>query len=476
MLTRRLGAAGGRTWGRLAGTVAASLFLAACTSLSPPLPTPGPAARLPPIGESVITVHIGADYAAMSAAANAAVPVKVFELPSVDLGHAVTFRLGGMRSDILVARTGDEVGFSSFVYVDGDLDSPCALLLACSGSVKVDGQVWGAVRPTIHPDWSIDWAPSGHFVINDAVVRSPLFPAAVSLKAPLTAVLQGPFNDLVSHVDDQLSSSTALKAKAQAAWSGLGRVIPVSASPPVWLSVNPIEILTEQPRVTDQGVEMSIALVAEPELVLGDRPADRDPGPLPRLAIVDKAPDQFSLYLPVRLSYVDATELAQQVLVGKSLQAGGGVTVSVDEVSIFDNGDEVGVKLAFHARSSDGTWKPSGTVYLLGAPVYHLEDGYIAIEHLHFDVRTQDAILQVAAWLAHQALLDDLQARLRFDVRSQVDARRQDLAHAIANIQLNPHVSVSGEVLSLAPSAVYLTRDFLQVNVVALGTLKVSVH
>ena len=65
------------------------------------------------------------------------------------------------------------------------------------------------------------------------------------------------------------------------------------------------------------------------------------------------------------------------------------MTVAIDHVSIFNNGDEVGVKLTFHAMS--GGWKPGGVVYLVGKPVYNLNDGYIAIENLHFDIQTQNA-------------------------------------------------------------------------------------
>jgi hypothetical protein len=73
-------------------------------------------------------------------------------------------------------------------------------------------------------------------------------------------------------------------------------------------------------------------------------------------------------------------------------------------------------------------------------------------------------------------LIDDLQARLRFNIKSQVEARRQDLGRAITGTQINPRLSLKGEVTGLAPSAVYLTRDGMQVNVVAIGTLDVVLH
>ena len=402
-----------------------------------------------------------------------AVAAQVVDVPGVNLGHGVTFKLTGERSDIAISKVDAGIGFATAVHVDGVLDSRCVILTHCYGTLSVDGRLWGSGRPTINPDWTLNLSPTGGFSISEADLRVALFPAKVSVKGPLTKALKAPFDKLIYDVDEAVSRTTALKSAAQVAWSELGRPIAVSTDPPVWLTVHPTRILTQQPTITDQGVELSAAVIARPVLIVGDKPPDEDPGPLPDLNIVAAVPQQFSIYLPVRLTWEDATELAQQSLTGKELPAGGGVSVRIDQISIFNNGDEAGVKVAFHARSKGG-WAPSGVIYLLGTPVYHLDDGYIAIENLHLDVKTRDVVLRVAAWLTKQSLIDDLQTRLHFDMRAQVAARRRDLDRAINSAPLNPRISLAGEVSSLAPSAVYLTREGLQVNVVALGTLKVT--
>lgn len=460
---------------RLIWVSASAALASACAStVAPPLPVPGAVAHLPPIGESAISIHASAGYPALAATAEAKVPSVFFDLPAVDLGYGLTFRLTGKRADILVSRDADRIEVSSAVHVDGALDSRCVVLTHCAGTLTVDGRVWGSAKPAINPDWTLSLAPEGQFFINEADLNAPLFPSALSVKGPLSVVLKRPFNDLVAHMNDKVAKSTALRTAAETAWTELAKPIAISTSPPIWLVVNPTRILVEQPTITDQGVDLGGALIARPELVIGDMPTAGDPGPLPDLTLVDRVPEQFSLYLPVRLTWDDATELAEQTLSGRTLQAGGGVTVAIDHVSIFNNGDEVGVKLTFHAMS--GGWKPGGVVYLVGKPVYNLNDGYIAIENLHFDIQTQNAILKLASWLAHQALVDDLQARLHLDVKARVQARRQDLDRAINNTQLGPRITLQGQVSTLAPSAVYLTRDALQVNVVALGTLKVIVN
>ena len=453
------------------GLVAA--LLCACSHVATPPPTLGPIARLPDIGESVVSIHARADYAAMNAAANSAVASQVVDLSAVKLGYGVTFKLTGERSDIAISKLDAGVGFTTHVHVDGALDSRCVVLTHCTGTIAVDGRLWGSGRPTINPDWTVDLKPTGGFAIDSAELHVAVFPVGVSVKAPLTKALQAPFDKALYDVDEAVSRSTALKTAAQAAWSQLGKPVPVSVDPPVWLQVHPTRILAQQPTITDQGVELNVAVVARPVLVVGDRPADDDPGPLPDLTFVGAVPDQFSIYLPVRLAWDDATELAQQNLAGKALQAGGGVSVRIDQVSIFNNGDEAGVKIAFHAKTK-GAWAPDGTVYFLGTPVYHLDDGYIAIENLHLDVKTRDVVLKLASWLGQQALVDAVESRLHFDMRAQVAARRADLDRSIRGVQLSPQIALDGAVTSLAPSAVYLTREGLQVNVVALGTLKVT--
>ena len=229
-----LGAVSPLALGRLTCGLALATLLSACASLTPPLPTPGPLARLPPISESTINIRVSADYAAMSAAADKAIPSTIFDISAADLGHGVTFRLTGSRTPIMVSKVNDGVGFSSYVHVDGSLDSLCVLLTHCVGTLQVDGQVSGAARPTINPDWSLSLAPSGQFFISQADVRAPLFPAAVSIRDPLTKVLQGPFNDLIGHINDQVSKSPALRSTAEAAWSELGKqwVCRVRTTPP----------------------------------------------------------------------------------------------------------------------------------------------------------------------------------------------------------------------------------------------------
>jgi hypothetical protein len=459
-----------KAWRAFAALSAAGL-LSACTHLQPPLPTPGPAGHPPEIGESVITLEARADYAAMSAAANSAVAAQVVDLKAVNLGHGVTFKLTGERSDIKVSRVEAGVGFSTSFHVDGVLDSRCVIVIHCTGGLSVDGRLWGAARPTILPDWTLNLAPSGGFEVDKALVHVAVFPVDVPVKDQVTKALKKSLDKAILQIDDATGRGAALKSAAQAAWTELGRPIPISADPPVWLRVHPTRILTEQPVITDKDIALNVALVARPELIVGEKPADADPGAIPDLNIVPTLPQQFSIYLPVRLTWEDASGLAQRNLAGRDLQAGGGVTVRLDQLSIFNNGDEVGVRIDFHARSSGG-WAPSGVIYLLGKPVYHLEDGYIAVEHLHLDLETRDLVLKLAAFLAQQSVLDEIEARLHFDMRDQVAARRQDLDKAINGAQLNPKLSLAGEVSSLAPSAVYLTREGLQVNVVALGNLK----
>ena len=89
----------------------------------------------------------------------------------------------------------------------------------------------------------------------------------------------------------------------------------------------------------------------------------------------------------------DATRLAEQNLIGRELKAGD-ASVFVDHIAVFNNGNEVGVKLDFHASAKGGGWQPKGTLYLLGTPVYNLADGYIAVEDLHFDLKTRDLLLR----------------------------------------------------------------------------------
>jgi hypothetical protein len=354
------------------------------------------------------------------------------------------------------------------------LDSRCVVISHCYGTLSVDGRVWGAARPLLSPDWTITLQPSGDFAIDAAKVHVAIFPADIPIRPLVAKALKQPFDKLIFDVDDAAARTPLLKDAAGAAWSELAHPIPVSAEPPVWLVVHPTRILARQPVITDAGVELDAALLARPELVVGERPPDADPGPLPGLDLVADLPQQFSVYLPVRLSWDEATILARSSLEGRDLPAGGGVSVRLDQVSIFNNGDEAGVKIGFHLRQARGGWAPQGTVYLLGRPVYHLEDGYISIENLHLDVRTRDLVLKLAAWLTRASLIDDLQSRLRFDMRAQVAARRQALAQAIGSARLGPRIATAGEVTSLAPSAVYLTREGLQVNVVALGRLSLT--
>lgn len=455
--------------------LAAALLAACAHPLAPPPPAPGVVARLPDIGESVLTLHASAGYAEMSAEAERTVKAQVVNMQAVNLGHGVTFQLTGQRSAIAIAKVADgAVGFRTPFHVEGVLDSRCVVISHCYGTLTIDGRVWGQARPLLSPDWTVTLQPSGGFDIDAAKVHVALFPADVSIRPQVAKALKPTFDKLVFDIDDAAARTPLLRDAAASAWSELAHPIQVSVEPPVWLVMRPTRILSRQPVVTDRGVELDAALLARPELVVGARPPDADPGPLPNLDLVPDLPQQFSVYLPVRLSWDEATALARANLEGRELPAGGGVTVRLDQVSIFDNGDEAGVKVGFHLRQAKGGWAPEGTVYLLGRPVYHLEDGYIAIEDLHLDVRTRDLVLKLAAWLGRASLIEDLQSRLRFDMRAQVSARRQALAQAIGSAQLNPRISLAGEVTSLAPSAVYLTSEGLQVNVVALGRLSLT--
>ena len=449
-----------------ATAVLSAALLAGCAStVEPPAPVVGAAPKLPPPPESVVGVHASATYAAMGAAVSAAVSPRFANVAAVQIGPLVTFDLTGVRGPVVLSRAADRIGYTTDITIDGSLSVPCG---GCKAGVSFTGRAWGSAKPKINPDWSLSVDAEGQYQIDDAGLRLP-FATNVSV-GDVSSVLQGPLGEMMDKINQETAKSAKLKTAAQAAWSGLGQPIQISASPQVWLMVHPTRVLTEQPTVTDQGVDLGVAMVARPELIIGDKPSTEDPGPLPDLTLVDQIPQQFAVYLPVKLTWDDANELAMQDLVGHPLNAGGGVTVTVDKISIFNNGDELGVKVAFRSNAL------SGTLYALGKPVYDLADGYILIQNLHLDISTQNMLVKLANWLDHQALVDDLQARLKFNVKSQVEARRQDLDRAISSAQIGPSLSVKGEVTGLAPSAIYLARDGMQVNVVAIGTLDVALH
>src|SRR5262249_23092691 len=80
---------------RWAAVLACTALLAACASVAPPPPAPGPVANLPEVPESVVSVHASADYASMSAAVSKASPVHFANVAAVDLGPLITLDVTG---------------------------------------------------------------------------------------------------------------------------------------------------------------------------------------------------------------------------------------------------------------------------------------------------------------------------------------------------------------------------------------------
>jgi hypothetical protein len=271
---------------------------------------------------------------------------------------------------------------------------------------------------------------------------------------------------LGSAIDAKLHERTEAKGRAGALWQKLQE--PAALTPNIWLTLNPTgaqagPIGSEEERL----IQTSVYLVLRPTAALGAQPAS-DSRPLSSLELTSGTGDGFHLALPILAEYPAINRLLDQRLVGNEIPSSVGDPLKIVSARLYGSGSNLILELGL-------TGGINGTLYAIGTPVLDTDTNTLRFERFNFTVETNNVLLKTVNWVGHDDILSRLEPETRIDLSEQIGTLRRQLSRALTR-QVTPDMWLEGSVTSLQPRAIYPVPGGVEIQVIADGSLRLSVR
>lgn len=336
----------------------------------------------------------------------------------------------------------------------GEDEAPPRLEVALEGTLSLDRD-W-RLRSQVRVDTIVPVTEADRDRCRVSIIRWDMTDRVVSGARSFLTDESATIDSLVAAVD--------LRSKFEEWWALIGE--PLRLTEDVWLVLGGEGLVRGAIEGQGDGVETILGLRARPRIVVGPRPTDSVP-PLPPLDTGYVAPG-FAVRVEARAEYAEAGELLDRELGGRTLEAGGR-SVRLEGFEVGGVGDgrlSLAVDLGGDAR---------GRLYLVGTPRFDPVDGRIGVPDLDFDVASERAVVEGAAWLARVGLVGLVREVARWPAGPAVEWARTQVERGL-NRELSDEVQLEGRVSEVEVVDVLAAREALRVraDVRAEATLRIG--
>lgn len=290
----------------------------------------------------------------------------------------------------------------------------------------------------------------------------------VDVSDQLDHLLRAKLQTLLPKLERKLVEAANVRARAARAWTRMQE--PIRLRDGIWLVLSPRAAHVSPPAGHGDIVRFVVGVEGQPSIVAGVRPnvALLD---LPPLA-AGARPAGAALFVQAAVPYDEATRQLRDLVIGRTLQAGGQRLV-VRDLALGGSAQGAAVKL--EVESDKGLFRRlRGTVYVVGKPVWDPASGVLSLENLDYSLESQDLPLRMAESLLRPELLGLLQRKARWPLGGRIDQARA-LATRALHRELAPGVFLSGSLDRLEPIEVVAERDRFVASVAAYGNVSIVV-
>ena len=436
------------------------ISLMACNSTKPirPMESYEEQFETPP---SVINIPIDIDMKELEVALNKQLTGVLYEDKDIKDGDKMMVRAEKMK-DIRLAVDSQAVQYRLplKLWIKYDLGI---------SKVEADAEITIDFRTLL--DITTDWNVTTRTEIMDYewVKKPRLRMGVVSLPVGFIAnlVINNSKKALTKSIDDMVKDNFDLKAQVQDAWQQMYKPVQVSEEYNTWLTINPeaigmTPILMEQNRISS-----TLFIKGTPKVKVGAEPQGVYPTPLPPLIIQEEAGDTFKLHLKTRISYDEAERIARQQLVGETF-AQGKRSVTIEGLEFYGQGNKIVVNTIL-----SGSY--SGSIYMVGEPVYNTRKNTIDIENLQYTLDTKSFLIRSAGWLLKSTIKTKIQENLDFLLDYNLKEMQVQFKEQLQEYAISDGITVYGDLDNLNIQNAYLVPDGMIINLGLIGKLNVKV-
>ena len=270
----------------------------------------------------------------------------------------------------------------------------------------------------------------------------------------------------VERTIDQLASRyLALDQKVLEAWNKMHQPVLLSEEHQAWLRVQPLDIQMTPLFASDERIEATLILKAQPRLFFGENPGPGQLTPFPAFRYASTAENDFNLLIGSVLTYEDAQTLAQEAVVGETYSSGRR-SLTINGLRLYGEGNEVVVEV-------DASGSYNGTIGLSGVPRYNARRDRLEIDNLDYRLETRNFLHRTAAWLFKSRLKRTIQDQLNEQLTTNLASLHEQLKQELKERELVPGLLLKGDLEQLDLSGAEVVDEGIELQVLLHGELEI---
>ncbi len=273
---------------------------------------------------------------------------------------------------------------------------------------------------------------------------------------------------LARQIDHFVAEELNLDEIIRDTWEQMYEPLLVSSDYRTWVQVQPTYIGLTPLNTSNNRIETTIMVEADPRVVVGPKPTALMAPPLPELRWRSKEFEGFVINLSARISYEEAERLAREQSVGQTYTSGK-YSATVQNIEIYGQGDKLVIGL-------DLTGSYNGSVYLEGVPVYNEKKDEIQIDQMKFTANTKSFLMKSAAWLLNSTIESRIQKTMNFYLDANLKESKEMLQKQLDSYKLAPGIQVSGKMNELRLNGIQIIQEGLQADLLVSGLVGISVY
>ncbi|PWJ58190.1 uncharacterized protein DUF4403 [Dyadobacter jejuensis] len=292
----------------------------------------------------------------------------------------------------------------------------------------------------------------------------------VPVKSMISRILNRNATKISENIDQQVAKGIELKKYAKEAWNLVQKPVLIAPEYHTWLTVVPKAVLMT-PLSAQHGVLRSvIGIQGETQtLTSSTAPVVQPVKNLPMLKLVSQVPEHFRVALMNRISYEEASKLADAQFRGQEFSfLGGKYKVTVASIALYGQNNKMVIK----AELKGGL---NGTIFLKGVPFFDPASQTLSFKDLDYDLQTKNALVKAADWLLQGQFAKSMQKRMVFPIGEQILETQTNMQAVLKELQVFDGVTVKGQLDEIKPDRVYLTPEHICAVVFANGRVGLSV-
>ncbi len=377
------------------------------------------------------------------------------------------------------------------------------LLLTFSGWARVYKQIFGKTLQkqedvtgnavaklelglTFNPDWSVTATAHSDLLIQQAEIE--ILGLKVSIRRPLTKLIKEMVLPKLETKIVKYITQIEVKSRVSSLWARLHEPIVVNSEPPISLSIEPLEILAQQPASDAEklylyfGIKTYIkANIRNESSIVRDvthteiSPAEdrkKEKKVIPNLHFVDSLEPGYRITAPLLVAYTAIEQLARpHVEKAHRLK---GIETFVDSLTIYGSQTKLVAGLSFRMPK----FRANGQVYLLGTPHYNSDEMTLSVTDFDYSLTTRNLLIEMAENISGGAfphLREQVESKLVFSLEEQLTLLQEKLQVAIENRAVGSYIRLHGTVETITPKGLHLTPEGVRIPFHLEGALSCEV-